>query len=447
MARLIIGHTTHRSALLWVRGDERYPFAFVEVSDGQSAPKRRTVKLESRHFFTGAATLSVLQSETEYTCCVRFGATADTPELRRVDFGDCTGQFTTFPAAPQGSERVRFLLGSCNLHSVGGFSEPDRTFGNLIDVTQRMNVDYMIHCGDQIYYDIPNPLRPPSIDAYRKKYLDAWSDSRLTRRFLTQCPQYMMLDDHEIINDYAVDDKPWTARGLQREYAEYSLRVYREFQHLRHPHPYENQALYYYFNHGEIQTFVMDTRSERVSKGATPEMIGRDQMRRVKSWLKRHRDAVKFVVTSVPIVGEPRNSDDKWNSENYRSQREELFSHILSNEIGGITFLTGDMHTSYHATLNLEGNDKQVVVHELMSSPLNQLQKGKFSDYGADRKTARDGKFRYESSMDRDEFFSDHSNAMLVSVRNRRIDWEIFRTKKPYRELEDDDRCRGSYRV
>ncbi len=183
MARLIIGHVTESSVKIWVRGERRYPVAFVTLRPGRFKP--RQLKLEPRHGYTGVIEITDLSQDKEYRCQVRFARQPDTDPLHWVEFGHCEGRFRTLPQAETPLD-FSFILGSCNLHSLGEFSDPDPAFETLSQVAQEEHIRFMIHCGDQIYYDIPLAGKAPDLEEYREKYLDAWGDSRPTRRFRTK---------------------------------------------------------------------------------------------------------------------------------------------------------------------------------------------------------------------------------------------------------------------
>ena len=429
MARLIIGHVSDSTATIWVRGDRRYPYAHVRVYDNANS-YQKTVGLEERHGYTGIVEAKGLQANGCYQCEVAFSERRNSQPNRWVDYGHCRGQFRTAPTV--GKEKdFTFLLGSCNLHALGPVSSPDRAFEELLDKAKKHAARFMIHCGDQIYYDIPNLLNSPDIEEYRSKYLDAWGDSRPTRKFLTQLPQYMIMDDHEITNDFANDFRPPMFSATPQQFKQISMKVYREFVHIRHPKGYGNQALYYDFSYGSTQFFIMDVRTERF--GYTPganQIVGEEQMSRFKRWLKCYKDDLKFVVTSVPFVCEVRKDNDKWCAPAFKAQRDEVVDFIESNDINSIVFLTGDMHSSCHATMSIKRSSGCTVVHELMSSPINQLEKSNFDKYVPSAPHQTGNGTPYQCRVRKAEYYTGHSNAMLVSVNGKEISWEIFRTKK-----------------
>jgi phosphodiesterase/alkaline phosphatase D-like protein len=366
----------------------------------------------------------------------------DTPSAARVEFGHCNGSFRSFPPLTQ--KRVKFLLGSCNLHSLGVFQDPDPAYTSLLRIADDESVDFMIHCGDQIYYDIPDFGKEPDLEEYRDKYLDAWGDSRPTRKFLTQLPHYMILDDHELVNNFSNDMNSGLLGSDARHIKDIGVRVYREFQHLHNPQTYGSQPLYYSFSFGAVQFFVLDTRTERYtgSELEKPKIIDNIQMNTFLDWLNVHRTAVKFVVSSVPFVTHVENDKDgKWSNPVFRTDRERVLNHIIKNNIKKVTFLTGDMHNSYHAEMTLKKGDNTIRINELMSSPINQIQKTSRDRYKRERnKKSNKGKFSYSSALK--NFYNKHSNAMLISVNGNNINYEIFRTRKLDRKETD-----GSFTV
>lgn len=438
MPRLIIGHTTHNSATIWIRGDHRYSHGFVTV-EGPGKKQTKHVLLEQRHGFTSVAIFKGLKPRTQYTCKVGFGDSHTASEPERVDYGHCTGKFKTFPKL-ESMVGPKFLLGSCNLHSLGPLQSPDKVFKRLGAIAETEKTDFMIHCGDQIYYDVPRTPQP-SAESYRAKYLDAWGDSRPTRKFLTTRPHYMILDDHELVNNFSNDMQSPIRDTPLEVFKTFALKTYREFQHIHSPGNHGNSALHYDFSFGSHRFYMLDARSERIKSGDGKQMISDDQLKNFLSWLSKHKDEVKFVTSSVPFVTEDKSSTDKWNY--YRVQRERILDHILRKKITGVVFLTGDQHSSYHATLDVSDGVSSVTVHELMSSPLNQVFKTGFSQYESRHRTnAQNKKFYYTSKLIKSEFYNDHSNAMIVKANGREVSYEVFRTR-----ANERNELRGSFRV
>ncbi len=431
MARLIIGHVTHESAHIWVRGTEAGNWAKVTLSKEGETVGHKWLQLEQRHGYTGCLEFKKLSHASAYQCQVAFSHSKNTPDYLMMDFGHCRGKFKTAPK-PKSDVPVSFILGSCNLHSLGIFSSPDTAYEKLMDKAMENDCDFMLHCGDQIYYDIPNPAKSPSLEGYRQKYLDAWGDCRPARALLTQLPHYMILDDHEITNDFANDFNPPGHASTAGDFKRDAMKVYREFVHIRQPNPFP-QSYYYWFSFGRAEFFVMDTRTERWAhqKDETDnQIVSQTQLDELKKWLSKHAQAPKFIVTSVPFVGHVRNNQDKWCHPIFSHQREQLIDFIAANKLEKICFLTGDMHSSYHATMEIQTAEHSLMIHELMSSPINQLHKSNLDDFHSSIKATTKNNTQYHSRILKSEFYNEHSNALLIRLEKDEVQWEIFRTKR-----------------
>lgn len=433
MARLIIGHITDSSVKIWVRGENSHPWANLTIFEGVNTLKTIQLELEERHGYTGCIEVKNLNANIRYTCQVLFGKDKNSKQHLMIDFGHCRGHFITAaaPTTEIGIQPFSFLLGSCNLHSLGLLQSPDNAYETLINRSVQSDVKFMIHCGDQIYYDIPNFIKTPDINEYRQKYLDAWQDCRPARLFLTQLPHYMILDDHEIFDNFSNDMHVTGWAATPQQFKDIAMKAYREFVHIRHP-TFDNQSYHYKFNYGQVHFFVLDTRTERWSNrsNGANQIIGQEQLLRLKTWLKENKNAIKFIVSSVPFVAEVRHSDDKWNADIFKHQREEIIEFIVENKIKNITFLTGDMHNSYYAKMTIKAEEQISTIHELMSSPINQIGKSSIDQYDLTgvAKTSSNGVV-YQSSIEKSSFYNDHSNAMLIKVHPDQIEWEIFRAQ------------------
>ncbi len=420
---------SHSEARIWVRGSHKGPVAFLTYQvSGQAPQAAEPFLLEERHAYTGVIELTGLAASQTYSCEVSFGQNFDDPPASRLYPRYNIGTFKTAP--PEGADvELNFIFGSCNLHTLGIVSSPGPAYARIGQLAKEKGADFMIHCGDQIYADVPVPITTPTIERYRDAYLDAWGENESAAILLTQLPHYMILDDHEIIDDFSNDKEiPIGSLDFLKDVA---IKAYREFQHIHNPQVYGNDALYYSFSFGRYHFFVMDIRTERFTKLPGNQMIGDQQLERFCQWLQTHRDAVKFVVSSGPFVGEVRNANDKWTGAAFRHQREQIIEFIAQHNIPNIVFLTGDRHNAYHATMTIEtpaGNS--LTVHELMSSPINQLSKRALHYYYTSLESKTPGGIAYTCKIDVDTYYATHSNVMCVQVSGSTIHIEIYRTKK-----------------
>lgn len=252
---------------------------------------------------------------------------------------------------------------------------------------------FMIHCGDQIYFDVDYPSRT-EIDKtdyrsdYRHNYRQAWFNDESAHELLRSFPNYMVLDDHEVLDGYgnAVSDE---VKRLEDS----ALAVYDEYVSARQP---DSPGRYYSFEYGDAGFFVLDTRSERWREIGLAAMIDEPQMEALETWLRSSAHAVKFIITSVPFVAQlrpagldargARRSDeqsDKWSGAPWEAQRERIISAIFESKVERLLFLTGDMHCTYHATMKIGLPHDRVTIHELAGGPINQLLFAKRDDFYA----------------------------------------------------------------
>lgn len=425
MPKLILGHTTDTSAKVWVRASDRWPVAFLQLINPVNNKKLQEVPLLTlaSEFYTAVHEFTGLVADTDYKVKVAFGKQKDSPADARVRDAYAEGRFKTFPKTAR--QPFSFLLGSCNLHSLGILERPDQSWLTISRVAAKTQARFMMHAGDQIYADIP--FKPDaSLEHYRDKYLDAWDDCIPAKRVLTELPHYMILDDHEITNNYENGSSE-----LGGTLARMALKAYWEFQHSHNPPTLGAPDQYYYaFSYGDVQFFVLDTRTSRIS--ALNQMIDDKQLQRLLAWMTQYRSNTKFIVTSVPFVGEVKNpKKDKWCDPVYTVQRERILEHILKNGIGNVVFLTGDMHTAYCADMEISDNaGNKTVIHELMSSPINQFTPDWPQDAYYSPPTPRSGNgFQYKSTIRKNTYYGAHSNVMSITVTNgQSIEFSIFRT-------------------
>lgn len=438
--RLIVGHVGDEGARLWGRGDREHPVMFVEVRDeGKKLAYSGHTVLTEDDGFTGTLDVDGLEPGRVYTCSVAYGATSKTPAGERR-FAE-HGRFKT----DKNDGDVTFLMGSCNLHRLWRAEE---AFERIQAARDEHQADFMLHTGDQIYADLPLPSS--SLEGYRGNYRSAWG-SEAAQALLKESGNYMICDDHEVVNGFGqseplgLKDRAWLfldgLRGKNKKEAltAIGLKAYREFQHSHNPHTFGPDALYYTFERGPARFFVADTRSERSAE--TGEMIGVEQLERLKDWLKTDPEAPKFVVTSVPFLAKTHEEDAKWTSHAFQSQRDEILDFLADNDLRNVVFLTGDSHNSYHAETRIERPDgTEMTVHELACSPVNGAVLRGIELYQVEHEGQTPGGSRYTTRLDESSFLGgkqhfsrDYSAVMAVHLHDDAVDFSIHRTHR------DDD--------
>ena len=423
MSNLIIGYVRPTAACVWVRGAKNSGDAKLRFrpADGTAPWRTLSAALEPFRGYTTIFTLDGLQPSTDYECQLSYSKTSAKPPLVGK------GTFTTAPETPRD---IAFILASCNYANLAALTSKvvDVAWERIGALAEATSADFMIHCGDQIYADLPG-LEFPTLLDYQQKYQSAWG-RKPTARVLAQLPHYMMLDDHEIFDAFANDAEYfWRPSAPVRDVA---LEAYRQYQHSHNPQPYPPPALYYRFEFGGVHFFALDVRSERW-KRHDPQMIGGLQLAELMRWLVAHRDEPKFVITSIPFVAEVRERNDKWCGDEYRVQRQQIIDHLGNNQIGRLCFLTGDMHCSYHMEMTITpAVGAPITIHELMSSPINQVASGSHAILDKPLADVTPTDVTYQTApLDLGQFYGEHSNVMLVRYARAsgRVEWEIHRTK------------------
>jgi alkaline phosphatase D len=439
----IVGHTTDRSCRLWIRAfdsadrkadlaDDRRTIgvlAVISVGGQDLAVDARPVfyfRLRREYDRTGTFNLGVerslggqgapfpLQPDTLYR--VRMGTmSVDDPlpneedldgarlaqrlpapevwraELDRDPLTQHDAIFRTFKPAAAVDASLSFLLGSCRYPGIlFQEREADQIFGPMLREAEgrdgRAPVRFALMIGDQIYADKFNRLIPlgraDTFEEFQERYHTAWG-SLAMRRLLRKLPAYMMLDDHEIEDNWTQDR---VSKEAGRNLYLNAIRAYLSYQWSHGPRTWEG-PLYYTFECNGYPVFALDTRTQRyvddVDDESKPEesladnhLLGRpalaanepNQLSRFLDWLTRQqqtRDAVpKFVVT--PSVFVPNDvtttkgpakklKDDSWPA--FPETRRAVLDHIVKNKIQNVVFLSGDIHCTNVTTMRFDGSD------------------------------------------------------------------------------------------
>jgi phosphodiesterase/alkaline phosphatase D-like protein len=324
---------------------------------------------------------------------------------------------------------------------------------------------FFIHAGDQIYYDFPEPERAPNRDHYRLAYREAWFEDDALRHLLAYWPHYMTLDDHEIVDQFARDFHPPNKGFFPDQYLLSATMAYRDYAQALNPlrdndPPPICGPYWYMFHKGCTQFFVMDTRTHRRDRDG--RMIDAAQMAALLGWLSKHKDTLKFVVTSVPFVAEIRerpgqrkrdwfdeqrvnDEQDKWSAQRFARQRDEIIEHVAAAGIDRLVFLTGDMHCCYHATMRIGSGPtpyESTTVHELAGGPVNQLQLASADEFIRRRKARTDGAMPVDYEVELERFHGDVSAVMHVKIAYQprdqvigqgrpltpEVEWNVIRT-------------------
>ncbi len=327
-------------------------------------------------------------------------------------------EFTTLPAPPASglpaSVPLAFLFGSCRYPGLlWKRKEADRIFGPMrkeacADGTGRPPAQFTLMVGDQIYADMFNRHVPIGLadtyEEFQERYHTAFG-SRNMRDFLCRVPTYMILDDHEIEDNWTQDRLHRSHKS--RQLFNLAIGAYMSYQwshgprfadsyvhglpdgespHLRRM---EALHLYYDFAAAGYPFFVIDTRTQRYKQEhglADNHLLGKpsldpsepSQLDRLCAWLKHMQEqrgnTPKFIVSSSVFLpngvdereGRAQDASDAWPA--FPHTRRVLLRAMVENQVQNVIFLSGDIHCSCVARLEFEGAGAGLTAYSIVSS-------------------------------------------------------------------------------
>ncbi|MNP09511.1 Alkaline phosphatase D precursor [compost metagenome] len=279
----------------------------------------------------------------------------------------------------------------------------DRIFASIANLAQKATppINAMLMTGDQVYVDDLNVIAPDR--EYREilaKYRAAFSQPHIAK-LMSGVPTYMILDDHEIEDNWPANKNDYDEHLYKNAMAAYEL--YQASHGPAHElNIQQTQPLkqyWYQFTNGDIEWFVTDSRTRRNLTANDRRILDFKQEQTLLDWLIHSPARVKFVVTSVMLYPDrKRQGDDAWQA--FPEQRLRLLETIRAHRIKNVIFVSGDIHGSLTSRLT-HSEDPDFEVHTIVSSPLYNsilLPYAKDSTFILDQPLARtaSGEYRHE---------------------------------------------------
>jgi alkaline phosphatase D len=344
-------------------------------------------------------------------------------QLLNLPADECEATFRTFPDPTKTAPELSFLIGSCRYPGLlWKIKEADRIFGPMGGhLTPRRTdpaVRFTLMMGDQIYADTLHRLVPlmraDTYEEFQTRYMEAFSAPNL-RRLLRMCPTYMILDDHEIEDNWTQDRL--TESGTHQVF-NLAIGAYMSYQWSHGPRTW-GRLLYYQFECGGYPFFALDTRTQRFKDDEEGlrdnHLLGRPtidpahpgQLKRLLDWLSGQQNergnVPKFIVSASVLAPNPideridpdflpeelkgvrdrtadillyeanrrrREKSDAWPA--YPATRHAILEHIVKNNIQNVVFLTSDIHCTNIARLKFTGTPETEMLHacDITSSAL-----------------------------------------------------------------------------
>jgi phosphodiesterase/alkaline phosphatase D-like protein len=349
----ILRAVTDNTIKVWVRANQATNFQvkYTKVGGAEEADDEN-LSLTSATDFTGMVTLTELEPNSSYTYRVLLNGVQK-----------FAGTFRTLPA-----EQVPGQL----VFTYGADLKLDFRPYVLASKVEADLPHFMILGGDNIYAD-RFVSTPNSKAGYEARYRQTFADGPL-RSLMQKVPMFMTWDDHEIYNN-------WDGQTGGR-YAN-ARAAYDEYQESHNTAP--GQPLYYSFRAGEVDFFVLDTRSYRKANcvegnavcvnesdrsmldGTFNPSAPGPQLSALLQWLDTSWGKFKVIVSSVPFddLIDAVDEEDAWRG--FKQERDFILDYINDEGIGGVVLLSGDQHWS---GVFVNESNPPYRFHEFMATPM-----------------------------------------------------------------------------
>ncbi|MHC8303876.1 alkaline phosphatase D family protein [Pseudomonas sp. PB3P13] len=415
----IIGHTTSHHARILLRGEhQQNSVAFAGIRYRRAREQQWSqgtfAQLASSRDMAEIIVLNDLAANTEYEYQAGWFSpmnpmhTVDSVQELPLQWPKDLYRFRTL--SNQLKVPRAYIVGSCRyLRMTAGLpSAPhlgDRIFASINNLVQRAEpaISAMLMTGDQIYVDDLHIIAPDR--EYKEiltKYRTAFSQPHISK-LMSGVPTYMILDDHEIEDN-------WPAKKNDNDESLYknAIAAYELYQASHSPAPMlladgkvspDLDRYWYQFADGDIEWFVTDSRTRRNLSAGNRRILDAEQEQALCTWLITSPARVKMVVTSVMFYPDrKRLGDDAWKA--FPEQRLRLLETVRTRRLKNVFFVSGDVHGSLTSRLT-HSADPDFEVHTIVSSPLcnsRMLPYAKASTFILDQPLARTaaGNYRHE---------------------------------------------------
>ncbi|WLH36145.1 alkaline phosphatase D family protein [Pseudomonas sp. FP2196] len=385
----IIGHTTTNHARIFIRGDRQnnatvFGAIRYRASGAEQWSPALFAKLSELRDLSEVFALNNLSGDTEYEYQAGWFSpmspvhTMDSVAELPLQWPREIYRFRT--RSSKALQARAYIIGSCRyLRMTAGIASlpqlGDRIFASINQLIEGAQppISAILMTGDQIYVDDLNLIAPDhEYKDILEKYRAAFSQPNI-KRLMSGTSTYMILDDHEI-----EDNWPANASKSDEDLYRNAMAAYELYQASHSPvHPLTTNGqidrsvlehYWYQFSDGDIEWFVTDSRTHRNLSADDRRILDEAQEQALLKWLINSPARVKFVVTSVMFYPDRKlHGDDAWKA--FPEQRLRLLETIRARQIKNVVFISGDVHGSLTARLT-HSEDPDFEVHTIVSSPL-----------------------------------------------------------------------------
>jgi alkaline phosphatase D len=208
---------------------------------------------------------------------------------------------------------------------------------------------------------------------FQERYVEAFTTPYI-RQLMRSVPTYMILDDHEIEDNWV---QSRLKDALKRDLFHNAIRAYMSYQWVHGPRNFDKR-IHYSFDCAQVPFFVLDGRTQRIrddddgslrgnhllgypAKKSAPGFKG--QLDQFCDWLvemqEQRGNVPKFVVSpgvfapnDVGARGANGGSSDSWAA--FPETRRHVLRTIVGNSVQNVVFLSGDIHCSNVSEISFE---------------------------------------------------------------------------------------------
>ncbi len=383
----MIGYSTMAETMIWVQTDApgEVIVEYWNTEDPETIFQTDPISTEKKTAFVAKCIVDQVTAGTTYGYRVRIDGKLNVP-LFREGYQE-TGAIPLTFATPKnwrfretGHQPFNFsvALGSCAyINEEGGYDRLNgKPYGGdyqIFESIYEKKPELFVWLGDNIY------LREPDWTSKTGIY-HRWTHTRSTpemRAMLATMPNYSTWDDH----DYGPNNSGWDFWNKEATTDAFNL-----FSGNASAGLPELPGIFTFFNWGDVNFYLLDNRTYRTYDGMSDNdpdharsLLGKKQIDWLINTLKYRAGQTRNLSSSsypstfnVICIGNqvfsPYSSDSYTN---YTEEFEYLMDRIVAEKIGGVVFVSGDVHfgeVSQRAFNNPNGDPHPIL--DITTSPL-----------------------------------------------------------------------------
>jgi alkaline phosphatase D len=313
----MLGCVTPKSARIWVRTlkEAKVQVSFTSSPKYGDAALSKVVRTVASNDFVALIDLENLAPFTEFFYNVHIDGKPF-----------YTGKLPSFRTAPKPGQNAKFDV------AFGGGARVNPVKEVIWNTVASFKPAMFLFLGDNTYSDDPTHRNRQRLYYYRRQLRPEFQ--RLTAS--TAC--YSIWDDH----DFGVND---SSGGLDPFKPAWKVPVWKVFKENWNNPAYgggpKNPGCYYNFTYGDVEFFMTDGRYYRSFKDGT--MLGPVQKQWLLTSLKASKATFK-VIASGTLWTETADKGGKDSWWGVKKEREQIFSLIDNENIGGVILTSADRH-------------------------------------------------------------------------------------------------------